>query len=189
MARPKSEEKEAALLLAATQVVSVEGAAARTASVARLAGVAEGTLFRYFPTKDALLNALYLHLKRDLDDAMRGGYVHDGNLEVRSRSLWDGYVDWGIAHPTRARALQQLALAECLTDETRAQASRFFPEVSEVARASAELPALRGLPREYTDTLFLGLADATVQSAIAIPGHAAALKATGFRVFWGGLNS
>ena len=33
-----------------------------TASIARHAGVATGTLFNYFPSKDALIDAVYMHL-------------------------------------------------------------------------------------------------------------------------------
>lgn len=65
MARPKSEDKKQALLEAATAAFAQSGIAASTALIARNAGVAEGTLFRYFATKDDLLNALYLHLKQD----------------------------------------------------------------------------------------------------------------------------
>ncbi|MCT2736163.1 helix-turn-helix transcriptional regulator, partial [Salmonella enterica subsp. enterica serovar Heidelberg] len=55
MARPKSEDKKQALLEAATQAIAQSGIAASTAVIARNAGVAEGTLFRYFATKDELI--------------------------------------------------------------------------------------------------------------------------------------
>lgn len=57
MARPKSEDKKQALLEAATVAFAQSGIAASTALIARNAGVAEGTLFRYFATKDDPLPA------------------------------------------------------------------------------------------------------------------------------------
>lgn len=63
MARPKSEDKKQALLEAATAAFAQSGIAASTSAIARSAGVAEGTLFRYFATKDELLNELYLAIK------------------------------------------------------------------------------------------------------------------------------
>lgn len=54
MARPKSEDKKQALLEAATVAFAQSGIAASTSAIARSAGVAEGTLFRYFATKDEL---------------------------------------------------------------------------------------------------------------------------------------
>jgi AcrR family transcriptional regulator len=70
MARPRSEDKRAAILEAAAEAVAVLGVSAPTAKIAKGAGVAEGTLFTYFPSKDELLNRLYLQLKMDLRDAM-----------------------------------------------------------------------------------------------------------------------
>lgn len=66
MARPKSEDKYNALLTAAITVCSVLGLEAPTSKIARTAGVAEGTLFTYFKTKDELLNQLYLELKKEM---------------------------------------------------------------------------------------------------------------------------
>jgi len=66
VARPKSEDKKLALLEATTRAISQLGLGAATSLIAKNAGVAEGTLFRYFPTKDMLLNAVYLFHKKDL---------------------------------------------------------------------------------------------------------------------------
>lgn len=70
MARPKSEDKKQALLEAATAAFAQSGIAASTSAIARSAGVAEGTLFRYFATKDDLLNELYLSIKSGLVQVM-----------------------------------------------------------------------------------------------------------------------
>ena len=51
MARPKSEDKKQALLEAATAAFAQSGVAASTSAIARSAGVAEGTLFRYSPPR------------------------------------------------------------------------------------------------------------------------------------------
>lgn len=143
MARPRSKEKQTALLHAAAKVVAVQGLEARTASIAQLAGVAEGTLFRYFATKDALLNELYLHLKQSMAGAMRKGFVKRAPLGDRVRSLWDGYIDWGIAHPSSVKALNQLAVSQSITAATRSRAARIVPEIQEVSRACIAKGRLR----------------------------------------------
>lgn len=75
MARPKSEDKKQALLEAATAAFAQSGIAASTSAIARSAGVAEGTLFRYFATKDELLNELYLAIKLRLVRTMIAGLL------------------------------------------------------------------------------------------------------------------
>ena len=73
MARPKSTDKRQAILDAALKIFADRGiAGAPTSAISREAGVAEGSLFTYFKTKDDLLNALYNDLRmefsRHLDD-------------------------------------------------------------------------------------------------------------------------
>jgi TetR/AcrR family transcriptional regulator len=82
--------REAAIVRAATRLFDEKGfAAAHTADIASLAGVTERTLFRYFPTKDALYRRvmfpaiLAAALPRELGDIARL-FASDS----------EGYSDW-----------------------------------------------------------------------------------------------
>lgn len=104
MARPKSEDKKQALLEAATQAIAQSGIAASTAVIARNAGVAEGTLFRYFATKDELINTLYLHLKQDLCQSMIMELDRSiTDAKMMTRFIWNSYISWGLNHPAHQR--------------------------------------------------------------------------------------
>lgn len=130
MARPKSEDKKQALLEAATQAIAQSGIAASTAVIARNAGVAEGTLFRYFATKDELINTLYLHLKQDLCQSMIMELDRSiTDAKMMTRFIWNSYISWGLNHPARHRAIRQLAVSEKLTKETEQRADDMFPEL------------------------------------------------------------
>lgn len=108
MARPKSEDKKQALLEAATQAIAQSGIAASTAVIARNAGVAEGTLFRYFATKDELINTLYLHLKQDLCRSMIMELDRSiTDAKTMTRFIWNSYINWGLNYPARHRAIRQ----------------------------------------------------------------------------------
>lgn len=103
MARPKSEDKKQALLEAATQAIAQSGIAASTAVIARNAGVAEGTLFRYFATKDELINTLYLHLKQDLCRSMIMELDRSiTDAKTMTRFIWNSYINWGLNYPRTA---------------------------------------------------------------------------------------
>jgi AcrR family transcriptional regulator len=74
VARPRSEDKRNAILNAATRVFAERGlTAAPTSEISKEAGVAEGTLFTYFRTKDDLMNSLYQEIKLEVADAMMSG--------------------------------------------------------------------------------------------------------------------
>lgn len=60
--RMSGDERRTAIVRAALPLVSRDGSAVLTADVARAAGIAEGTLFRVFEDKDALLVACLVHV-------------------------------------------------------------------------------------------------------------------------------
>lgn len=60
------------LLAAAEEVFSSEGVGAPVDEIARRAGLGVGTLYRHFPTKEALFEAIVVgHLERFLEEARR----------------------------------------------------------------------------------------------------------------------
>lgn len=191
MARPRSEEKRIALLDAAARAVAEEGVGATTARVSRLAGVAEGTLFTYFDNKDALLNALYLHLKTGLREAMMGRFPHGAAVQVQAQAAWDGYIAWGLAHPAGHRALQQLVVSDRIDAAHRAAGSEGFSELHDVLLGLfgtvGSLPAEAGLA--FAGALFNAMAQAVMDSIVANPGGAEAYRDRGFKAFWAALNT
>src|ERR1700728_1833440 len=143
MARPLSEEKRTAILEAATEVVAMLGVSAPTATIAKGAGVAEGTLFTYFANKDELLNQLYVELKTDLGDAIMAGYPAGKSLIDRTRHFWDGYIGWGSAHPLKRRAMRQLAVSDRITEVTRKLVGDALGEVNYMMRECTAGGAMR----------------------------------------------
>lgn len=188
MARQRSEDKQIALLDAAIEVVAIQGVGATTALIAKRAGVAEGTLFRYFPTKDDLLNELYIYIKQNLGAAMKRNLLQNAPLMELVQSLWDGYIDWGIDNPNAIKALNQLTVSDRITAKTRAQVAQFLPEVQEISSACIAKGALAALPKEFADAIFMALADITMRFAASNPNEGEVYKASGFKVLWEGLT-
>src|ERR1700761_6922398 len=132
MARPKSDDKRNAILTAATQVVAEQGLGAPTARIAKVAGVAEGTLFTYFASKDELLNRLYLELKLELSDAMLRVGVGANSTRTRLQHAWQHYIRWGVSFPEKRKVLAQLGLSDRITPEVKAAGQRPFSEISSI---------------------------------------------------------
>src|ERR1700721_4538603 len=109
MTRPKSENKRNAILDAATRLFAERGlTAAPTSEISKLAGIAEGTLFTYFQTKDDLINALYREIKLELAGAMMSDFPRKKKVGTNLRHVWDHSVNWGIANPNQRKVLAQL---------------------------------------------------------------------------------
>jgi len=184
VARPKSEDKKQALLEAATSAIAQSGIAASTAMIARSAGVAEGTLFRYFATKDDLLNALYLHLKSDLCQAMLAGLVENVSPKEFTHNIWNSYIDWGVRNPAGHHAIRRMAVSEKITAETIEQVRAMFPELQKLCQRSVRAVFMSDDFRAFGDALFLSLAEATIEFASREPLRADKLKALGFEAMW-----
>jgi AcrR family transcriptional regulator len=92
------------LLAAATEAFTEDGTAASLEDIARRAGVGIGTLYRNFPTRQALLEAVYI----DEVEEMSRSAADLANLEP-----WEALVTWlrryvGFANTKRALAKELL---------------------------------------------------------------------------------
>ncbi|MCA8000529.1 TetR/AcrR family transcriptional regulator [Burkholderia metallica] len=191
MARPRSPDKHEAILAAAARALAEDGATATTARIARLAGVAEGTVFTYFETKVALLNALYLSLKAGMREAMMAGFPEHAPVEQAVRHAWNGYVSWGVADPDGRRALQQLNVSGRIDDAHRAAGAEGFGGINVLLR---ELVTASGAlkPDEayaFCAALFTSIAETAMESIARDPARADAYREAGFRALWAVLHA
>ena len=190
MARPKSEDKRNAILEAATRLFAERGlAAAPTSEMSKLAGVAEGTLFTYFKTKDDLINALYREIKLELADAMMSDFPRKKNVRTRLRHVWDRYVNWGVANPKQRKVLAQLQVSEALTKESRDAGGAPFVEFQTMIRDAIDGRVFRDdLPAELISKSLAALVEATIDLTVANPSKANKYRDTGFEMFWHGIT-
>jgi AcrR family transcriptional regulator len=190
MARPKSQDKRNAILDAATRLFAERGlAAAPTSEISKLAGVAEGTLFTYFGTKDELINSLYRELKLELADAMMSDFPRKKNVRTRLRHVWDRYVRWGIANPRQYKVLAQLLVSEVLTRESRDAGSAPFVEFQTMVRDGMEGRIFRSdLPVELISKSFAALVEATIDLTAPSPSKANKYRDSGFEMLWSAIT-
>jgi len=190
VARPKSEDKRNAILEAATRLFAERGlTAAPTSEISKQAGVAEGTLFTYFETKDDLINALYREIKLELADAMMSDFPRKKNVRTKLQHVWDRYVNWGIAHPKQRKALAQLQVSEALTKESRKVGGAPFVEFQTMIRDAIDGRVFRhDLPAELISQSLAALVEATVDLTVSNPSKANKYRDTGFEMFWHGIT-
>src|SRR5829696_7792145 len=117
-------DKREAILAAALRLIARLGLHATPMSaVAREAGVAAGTPYLYFPSKEAMINVLYLELLEDRDRSMRGRPSPQEQVATNGReglwSFWHGLARWHLERPDASNFMQQCRASAILTDETR----------------------------------------------------------------------
>ena len=190
MARPKSEDKRNAIIDAATHLFAERGlTAAPTSEISRQAGVAEGTLFTYFKTKDDLINALYREIKLELADAMMSDFPRKKDVRTRLRHVWDRYVNWGIANSRQRKALAQLQVSEAVTKESKDAGGAPFVEFQTMIRDAIERRIFRNdLPVELVSKSLAALVEATIDLTVSNPSKAKTYRDSGFQMFWAGIT-
>lgn len=184
MARPKSDDKKAALLRAAARVIDTHGLGAPTALIAKEAGVANGTLFTYFANKSELLNGLYLELKREMAVAAQRGLDVEEEPREQLFRVWKNWMRWSIANPESRRAISQLAASDEITPSTREEGSRAMLKAGAlIERIRAEGPmhdVPMGFIAEITDSVAGATMDYMVKDAANADDHCRA----GFEALW-----
>lgn len=187
MARPRSEEKQIAILTAATGLIADQGLGAPTAEIARRAGVPHGSVFTYFESKAALLNALYVSLKAELTDAVLAEMPEGDDTRAQLHHLWTTWTDWGVARPNKRRAMAQLSVSEQITEQSRKAAYKYADPTLDIVRRASANGALRTAPAGYVNTLVETMASATMDYMASDPAQASQLRNAGFEALWNAL--
>ena len=106
----RSRQTCADILTAAADVLRKDGASAfNTNSIAERAGVSVGSLYQYYPTKEAILATLIREMRRamraDLAEAVVRG--EDGDLGLAIRELIEASLGHHLRDPELADALER----------------------------------------------------------------------------------
>ena len=185
MARPLSDEKRSALLAAAIDLFSEDGIdATPTAAISKEAGVAEGSLFTYFKSKDGLVNALYLELKAELAQVLMHGFPREGSIAKKLKHLWDRHVAWCASSPKKQKALDRLVLSNRLDAASRAQGAEPFRELDDAVQRAVEDGTLRDLSLPFLHQIFSAMVMATLQMIATDRVGAARYRREGFEILW-----
>jgi AcrR family transcriptional regulator len=185
LARPKSDDKRKAILDAALRVFSEHGIAdAPTSAISKAAGVAEGSLFTYFKTKNDLMNALYLELRMEFSRYLTD-FPHGSDARRRLRYVWDKYLELGALYPGRLKVLAQLRASGKLFRDNEPPAFAIL-EVLNAAREAAG-GDLRNAPAEYLVLMLRAQVEATIEYSNAHPESRGECRELGFKMLWRGL--
>ncbi|MDX2936739.1 TetR/AcrR family transcriptional regulator [Streptomyces ipomoeae] len=152
------------ILAAATRAFSERGADASLDAIAKAAGVGPGTLYRHFPTREALIEAAYRNeLARVCDSAAE---LLADNPPDRAMRLWmDRFIDYLAAKGGMAEALR--AVVASGADPFAETLDRLSTAIGTLLHAGAEA----GLLRSDVDPLDVGFSLGGVSLIANDPVH------------------
>lgn len=128
------------LLDAALTAFTSESSTVSLESIARSAGVGIGTLYRHFPSREALIEAVYRSELEQLCD-QANGLVTDLEPDLALRTWVGRYADFVATKRGMAEALREVIASGAVTSaQTR---ERLSAAVGEIAAAGAATGVLR----------------------------------------------
>jgi AcrR family transcriptional regulator len=184
MARPRSDERRSAIMAATVRVIASDGLAAATATIAKEAGVSNGSLFTYFETKSNLLNALYIELKSEMAEAALDGLPTGNDVRRQIFHMWTNWLRWATSFPEKRRTLAYLEVSDEITLESRQTASHAMAGISELLNRGRANGPMRDAPKAFVVGLMSALADTTVDFMIRDPANAEKHSVTAFEGMW-----
>lgn len=101
-------DKRMAVIQAAMELIAENGFHGTPMSgIAKRAGVAAGTIYHYFESKDALIEATYALLEEQLLESIRQGYCEDSSVQERFLHIGRMLVSSFIVFPMKSRFIEQ----------------------------------------------------------------------------------
>jgi TetR/AcrR family transcriptional regulator, repressor of fatR-cypB operon len=158
--RPTSkDDKRARLLDSALDLFETRGFdGVAVPEIAAKAGVATGTVYRYFDSKEALVNALYRHWKATYNAHVLAPLAPDLSVRAKFSAYWQRMIAFARNHPRAARFMDLHHHGAYLDAESRAL-SRTYIEVAQdfIADAGAT-GAIRAIEPDLVVALMWGAA-------------------------------
>jgi AcrR family transcriptional regulator len=163
MPDPGTEKREAILDTALVLFTERGFFGTPTSMISKEAGVATGTLFFYFRTKEELIDTLYLRVKAEAAEAMCHGLKDEPDAQAKLNRLGRNAIAWGMGHPQKMKFMEQFAHSPFVSTTAQEEGmSRFIFLLDLIAQGIRE-----GSIRDYDPKLLIFMMSSSFSGLIA----------------------
>jgi TetR/AcrR family transcriptional regulator, repressor of fatR-cypB operon len=147
MAGRSTEDKQTAIFAATLTLVSERGFHGTPMSqIAKQAGIAVGTIYQYFSSKEELVSALYVDVKRRLTQSTLARYSPNATVGEGFKQIFAHIVRYCVAHPQELSFAEQCENSPLITPEARTEGARVARPIQELFGRAREQGLLKPLP-------------------------------------------
>jgi len=161
-----------------------------TAQISKEAGVATGTLFNYFPTKEDLINSLYSEVKGELSRIMGKGIETESTFQDKLRKLWSNLINWGVDNQDEFLFVGQFCSSPYITKFTREEVMKEYVFLHKLVNEGIKTGEIRDFSAELTISMFYQGSRAVVNLILDSDPSLDENKIIedGFQIIWRGLS-
>jgi AcrR family transcriptional regulator len=149
--------KKAKIIQTTMELITQQGFHASPMSqIAREAGVAAGTIYHYFPSKDELIRSAYKEVKKQMGDALM--YNFDGKKTYKEQffSFWENLFLFFINNPLIFNFLEQYHHSPFINEQTKEEGQTYYQPVLDFFREGIDKQKLIPLDLELISNLIYG---------------------------------
>jgi AcrR family transcriptional regulator len=183
-------DKRAAILKAALKLFTERGFhGTSTAQISKDAGVATGTLFNYFPTKEDLINSLYFEVKGKLSRSMGKEIEVQGIFKDKLKKIWSNLVRWGIENQDEFLFVGQFCSSPYITKFTRDEVMKEYVFLHKLVDEGINAGEIRDFSAELIIAMFYQSSRTVVNFILDSDSSLDENKVLedGFQIIWRGL--
>lgn len=183
-------DKRTAILEAALKLFTERGFhGTSTAQISKEAGVATGTLFNYFPTKEDLINSLYFEVKGELSQAMGKDIEYENIFQDKLRKIWLNLVRWGVDNQEEFLFVGQFCSSPYITKFTREEVMKEYVFLHNLVNEGIKTGEIRDFSAELIIAMFYQGSRTVVNFILDSDSSLDENKVLedGFQIIWRGL--
>lgn len=156
-AESASDDKKECILSAALNLFAEKGFhGTAVPEIAERAGVAAGTIYRYFTSKEAIVNALFQRQKSQLMASVMAEFPFQGQARAQLHHFVRAVFAFARRHPTAFKFLELHHHASYLDDASRAMEGQVVAMSDELVASQTHAKAFRKAPRGVLSGLVWG---------------------------------
>ena len=154
---PELTEKQEAILDATLELIGERGFHGTPMSaIAEKAGVGAGTIYRYYESKEELINALYIREKQAINAQVLEGYSEDLSARDAVGLMFRNAINARACQSARFRFLDQYYNSPFIGDESRRIREQLMSEYVEIIERGVRDGEIRDLPRPVVMAMIFG---------------------------------
>lgn len=183
-------DKRTAIMDAALKLFTERGFhGTSTAQISKDAGVATGTLFNYFPTKEDLINSLYFEVKGNLSHAMGKNLEAESAFQDKLRRIWSNLVNWGVDNQEEFLFVGQFCSSPYITKFTREEVMKEYVFLHRLVDEGISVGEIRDFSADLTIAMFYQASRTVVNLLLDSDSSLDENKIIedGFQIIWKGL--
>lgn len=117
-------------------------------AIAKIANTGMGTIYNYFPNKEALINPIYVDIKKKEEETLALNYEENSAIQEQFKGYYHAVISFFINNPTYFHFLEQLSGSPIITEESKKEGYAAINFVIDLLKSGQKGNTIKDIPIE-----------------------------------------